>query len=137
MIFRSDKHAEQWAEAIDRAGIVNQDDTVNIYFGASVYILTGIPFLYDRIKKHVHRGYIDFEAILDSGISSGERILVALAGNLYNGGFFDRYTPWDIVCRLDAGMVELAVTAMWLRKQRIDINTVYDLKLSENSAKND
>lgn len=133
MIFRNEAHAEKWAEAIDRAGAVNQDDTVNIYFGASVYILTGIPFLYDRIKKHVHRGYIDFEAILDSGISSGERILVALAGNLYNGGFFDNYTPWDIACGLDTGMVELAATAIWLRKQRIDINTIYDLKLSENS----
>lgn len=133
MIFRSDKHAEQWAEAIDRAGAVNQDDTVSAYFGASVYILTGIPFLYDRIKKHIHRDYIDFEAILDNGISSGERILVALAGNLYNGGFFDNYTPLDIACGLDTGMVELAVTAIWLRKQRIDINTIYDLKLSENS----
>lgn len=133
MIFRSDKHAEQRAEAIDRAGAVNQDDTVSAYFGASVYILTGIPFLYDRIKKHIHRDYIDFEAILDNGISSGERILVALAGNLYNGGFFDNYTPLDIACGLDTGMVELAVTAIWLRKQRIDINTIYDLKLSENS----
>lgn len=133
MIFRSDKHAEQWTEAIDRAGAVNQDDTVSAYFGASIYILTGIPFLYDRIKKHIHRDYIDFEAILDNGISSGERILVALAGNLYNGGFFDNYTPWDITCGLDTGMVELAATAIWLRKQRIDINTIYDLKLSENS----
>lgn len=133
MIFRSDKHAEQWAEAIDRAGAVNQDDTVSAYFGASIYILTGIPFLYDRVKKHIHRDYIDFEAVLNSGISSGERILVALAGNLYNGGFFDNYTPWDIACGLDTGMVELAATAIWLRKQRIDINTIYDLKLSENS----
>ena len=133
MIFRSDKHAEQWAEAIDRAGAVNQDDTVSAYFGASIYILTGIPFLYDRVKKHIHRDYIDFEAVLNSGISSGERILVALAGNLYNGGCFDNYTPWDIACGLDTGMVELAATAIWLRKQRIDINTIYDLELSENS----
>lgn len=133
MIFRSEEHAERWAEAIDRAGAVNQDDTVSAYFGASIYVLTGIPFLYGRIEKHIRRDYIDFEAILGSGISSGERILVSLAGNLYNGGFFDQYTPWDIACNLDAGMVELAATAIWLRKQRIDINTVYDLKLSENS----
>ena len=133
MIFRSDKHAEQWAEAIDRAGAVNQDDTVSAYFGASIYILTGIPFLYDRVKKHIHRDYIDFEAVLNSGISSGERILVALAGNLYNGGFFDNYTPWDIACGLDTGMVELAATAIWIRKQRVDINTIFDLKLSENN----
>lgn len=133
MIFRSEEHAERWAEAIDRAEAVNQDDTVSAYFGASIYVLTGIPFLYGRIEKHIHRDYIDFEAILDSGISSGERILVSLAGNLYNGGFFDRYTPWDIACSLDAGMVELAATAIWLRKQRIDINTVFNLKLSENN----
>ena len=55
-----------------------------------------------------------------------ERILVALAGNLYNGGFFNDYTPEDIINHCDAGMTELAAKALLLRKQRIDVNTIFD-----------
>lgn len=126
MIFRDDDHAEQWAQAIDRAGAHRDDDTVKSDFGASLFIITGIPFFYERFKHHIHTGCIDFEAILKNGLSTGEVILVSLAGNLYNGGFFDRYTPNDIVNYCDAEMTELAVKAIWLRGQRIDVNTVFD-----------
>lgn len=126
MIFKDESHAEQWAEAIEAVGSLRDDDTVNSYYGASLFIITGIPGLYGRVKKHIHNNWIDFEAILDMGLSTGESILVALAGNLYNGGFFDRYTPSDIVSHCDAGMVELAAKAFWLRKQTININTIVD-----------
>ena len=53
MIFLNDTHAEKWAEAIERAGAHRDDDTVNSYFGASLFIITGIPGLYDRVKHHV------------------------------------------------------------------------------------
>jgi hypothetical protein len=60
------------------------------------------------------------------GLSAGETVLVALAGNLYNGGFFGGYTPQDIVSYCDTDGVELAARALALRKQRLDINTIYD-----------
>lgn len=126
MIFRDDTHAEQWADAIDRAGAHRDDDTVNSDFGASLFIITGIPGLYSRVKQHIHPKWIDFEAMLQMGLSSGESILVALAGNFYNGGFFNEYTPSDIVNYCDAGMTELAAKALWLRKQCINVNTVFD-----------
>ena len=126
MIFRDDTHAERWAEAIDQAGAHRGDDTVNSDFGASLFIITGIPFFYERFKHHIHTGYIDFEAILKNGLSTGEAILVSLAGNLYNGGFFDRYTPSDIVSYCDEDMTELAARAIWLRGQRIDVNTIFE-----------
>lgn len=126
MIFRNDDHAKQWAEAIDRAGAHRDDDTVKADFGASLYIITGVPGLYGRVKQHIHESWIDFEPMLHMGLSTGESVLVSLAGNLYNGGFFDRYTPSDIVAHCDAGMTELAAKALWLRKQRIDVNTIFD-----------
>lgn len=126
MIFGDDTHAEQWAEAIDRAGALRSDDTVNPYYGASLFIITGIPGLYKRVEQHVHNNWIDFEPILQMGLSTGESILVSLAGNFYNGGFFDSYTPSDIINHCDAGMTELAAKALSMRKQRIDVNTIYD-----------
>ena len=64
--------------------------------------------------------------MLHMGLSSGENILVALAGNFYNGGFFRDYTPSDIIGYCDAGMVDLAARAMRLRKQTINVNTIFD-----------
>lgn len=129
MIFLNDTHAEQWAEAIERAGALRDNDTVNSYFGASLFIITGIPGLYDRVKNHIYNGWVNFSAMLDMGLSSGESVLVALAGNFYNGEFFEGYTPSDIVSTCDGGMVELAAKAFWLRKQKIDINTIYEEKI--------
>ena len=120
MIFTDDRHAEEWAEAIDRAGAHRDDDTVNAYFGASLFIITGVPGLYNRVKQHIHHSWLDIEPMLHMGLSSGESILVALAGNFYNG------VTSDIIGYCDAGMVDLAARAMRLRKQTINVNTIFD-----------
>ena len=125
MIFMNIEHAQRWNEAVGTAGAIRDDGSVNADFGASLYILTGITSAYSRIWPHIHCGYIDFELILNSGLSAGETILVALAGNLYNGGFFDRYTPEDIVSFCDIDGVALAAKALCLRKQRLNINTIF------------
>ena len=126
MIFKDNKHAQQWEEAVSAAGAVRDDGTIKGDFGASLYILTGLPGVYSRIWPHIHCGYIDFEPMFHMGLSAGETVLVALAGNLYNGGFFGGYTPQDIVSYCDTDGVELAARALALRKQRLDINTIYD-----------
>ena len=126
MIFKDNKHAQQWEEAFHAAGAIRDNGTVNVDFGASLYILTGLPGVYSRAQQHIHPGYIDFEPMFHMGLSAGETVLVALAGNLYNGGFFGGYTPQDIVSYCDTDGVELAARALALRKQRLDINTIYD-----------
>jgi hypothetical protein len=126
MIFRDDEHAELFAEAIEKADALGDDDTISGYFGASLFIITGVPGLYSRVEKHIHNGWIDFGSILEMGLSTGENILVSLAGNLYNGGFFERYTPNDIIGYCDADMTELAAKAILLRKQRLNVNEIYD-----------
>lgn len=64
--------------------------------------------------------------MLEMNLSSGERLIVELAGNFYNGGFFDGYKPSDIIEKLDADTVELVARAFVLRRQRIDVNTIFD-----------
>ena len=121
MIFNGGDHEQRWEEAVWTAGAVRDDGSIKADFGASLYILTGIPSAYNRIWPHIHCGYIDFEPILDAGLSAGEHILVSLAGNLYNGGFFDRFTPLDVVSLCDADGIELATQALLLRKRRLRI----------------
>ena len=126
MIIIDKGHAERLESALHAAGAIRDNGTVNVDFGASLYILTGLPSVYDRAQQHIHPGYIDFEPMFHMGLSSGETVLVALAGNLYNGGFFGGYTPQDIVSYCDTDGVALAARALALRKQRLDINTIYD-----------
>ena len=96
MIFRNDTHAEEWAAAIYRADAHRDDDTANPHFGASLFLITAVPGLYDRVKEHIH------------------------------SGFFDGYKPSDIIEKLDADTVELVARAFVLRSQRIDMNTIFD-----------
>ena len=124
MIIIDSNHAGRLEGALHMAGAIRDNGTVNTDLGASIYILTGLPSVYSRIWPHIHCGYIDFEPMLNAGLSTGEHILVALAGNLYNGSYFDRFTPIDIVSYCDADGVELATQALRLRKQRLDIGIV-------------
>ena len=126
MKFRNQEHIELWAEAVHQTGALKDDDTVKADYAATLYIITGIPGLYTRVKRHIHEGWIDFEPMLEMGLSSGERLLVSLAGNLYNGGFFRPNTPIDIIESCDRGMVELAATALLIRGQTVNINTAFD-----------
>lgn len=125
MIFNDSEHARRWNEAVGTAGAIRDDGSINADFGASLYILTGITSAYSRIWPHIHCGYIDFEPILNSGLSTGETLLVALAGNLYNGGFFDRFTPIDIISLCDGEGVTLATKALLLRKAPLNIYTIF------------
>lgn len=126
MIFRNGTHAEEWAAAIYRADAHRDDDTANPYFGASLFLITAVPGLYDRVKEHIHNGWADYSEMLEMNLSGGERLIVELAGNFYNGGFFDGYKPSDIIEKLDADTVELVARAFVLRRQRIDMNTIFD-----------
>ena len=55
MIFRNGTHAEEWAAAIYRADAHRDDDTANPYFGASLFLITAVPGLYDRVKEQALR----------------------------------------------------------------------------------
>lgn len=129
MIFIDNDHARRWDDAVRMAGAVRSDGTVDCDFGASLYILAGLPSIYDRIREHIHSGFIDFPRILRKGLSTGEHILVALAGNLYNGGFFHsgpiNYTPLDIVSLCDADGVVLSTRALLLRKRKLNIFEIF------------
>lgn len=126
MLFRDDDHAKRWADAVDRAGALRDDNIVKADFAASLYILTALPGMYQRVKQHIHKSWIDFDPMLtELGLSGGERILVALAGNLYNGRYFHGYTPLDIVGNCDIETVHVAVNAILMRKQRVNINMIY------------
>lgn len=119
MIFKDKEHAERFRDALHTAGAINGDGAVKGDFGASLFLLTGLPDVYGRVEQHIHYGWLNFDPMLALPLSSGERILVSLAGNLYNGRCFEGYTPMDIVGCCDKASVELALSAIWMRKRKL------------------
>lgn len=123
--FRDGVHKELFANALNKAEAINPNGKLKADFAASLYIITGIPDMYERVKEHIHSGYIDFESMFEVPFSTGENIMLALAGNLYNGGFFNDYTPWSIIATCDRDTTQLAAEAISIRNQSWNINEIY------------
>lgn len=63
-------------------------------------------------------GYIDIDGMLNElPLSSGEVLVVRLAGNLYNGGFWTG-TPLDLVSDLDREMSGLCINRLFSCSRR-------------------
>lgn len=122
MLYMKSGHLNKLLEALNRTNAIKENGRIDSYYGASLYLLTGLEYAWPRLKKHVHPGYIDFEPMLNSGLSSGEAIIVRLAGNFYNGGFWNGMTPFDVMNTLDAGMFDMAMTATMLRKRKLTVD---------------
>ncbi len=120
MFYSDENHEARFREALALTGAIKEDGHIEAYFGASLYLLTGLPYVYGRAKKFLGAGYIDFGSMLAQlALSSGEEIAVSLAGNLYNGSFFAGYTPLDIISTCDGPTVQLACSALLFRKSRV------------------
>ena len=133
-VFQNNAHAKRWYEAMCLAGAIKSDGGIKSDFGASLYLITAMRDVYDRAKQFIHDSWIDFAPMLNElGLSSGERTIVALAGNLYNGGFFYDYSPIDIIGNCDEDLVILAGIAIVVRKHTLTIDEIYP-QAAQNGA---
>jgi len=55
-------------------------------------------------------------------LSSGEKLIVGLAGNLFNGDMCVKLTPLDLVGRLDRDTWEMVLTAFSIRRGTLPLN---------------
>lgn len=125
MKYFNDSHKARFEEALSLSGAVDNTGRISSYFGASLYLLSGLEYVYPRAKRFITNNCIDFEPMLNGlGLSTGEQIVVALAGNLYNGSFFERYTPVDLLDYTDGETFELVLNALLLRKSRLNISSI-------------
>lgn len=120
--FLSPEHKSDYIDALEITGAVGPDNGISSYFGASLYLLTGLRGAWSRLKRYIGCSFIDHGAALDDlRLSRGEVLIVRLAGNLYNGGFWED-SPWDLISELDAETFGLSLEALRLRKCRLLYN---------------
>lgn len=112
-------HKRNFIAALEETCSVDGDGYVSAYFGASLYLLAGLRYIWPRLKKHIGRSYIDAGSMLESlDLSTGEEMIVKLAGNLYNGDFWYG-SPWDLVAALDSETFSIVLEALRLRKGKM------------------
>lgn len=125
MFYIDEKHEQRLNDALRGSGAIKEGGRVDAYMGASLYLLTALPGTWGRLKRYVEPGCLDFAEMLENVVlSTGEEIIVRLAGNFYNGGFWSDagLTPWDIVASLDGNCVALVACALWLRSSRLNVS---------------
>nr|DAL85280.1 MAG TPA: Protein of unknown function (DUF2538) [Caudoviricetes sp.] len=116
MFYIDDGHRARFEDALRASGALKTDGKISAYYGASLYLLTGLTGAWPRLSQYVELGCIDFPEILDNVVlSSGERLIVQLAGNFYNGGFWEA-SPLDLVGELDVESFALCLEALRARK---------------------
>src|SRR5579859_1317618 len=84
IFFKSDAHL-QWFLAIIQNIDAVEDGRIDPEYGAAVYILTADDELLQKSRTYISRHGIRFEHLLkEVDFSEGYRVLVKLAGNLFN-----------------------------------------------------
>lgn len=113
IFFTSPEHAQRFLDVMRRIGKI-YDGRLDQEYGAAVYVLTSSTGLWQKAQDYVDRSGIDIPAMLkEVDLSSGYRVLVMLAGNLFND-----MTHCDAIelMRLDASNFTLALTALQVRR---------------------
>lgn len=91
-------------------------------FGSALYILTGHEGLWGVASKYVGTG-IQFDEILRRAHSSGEKVLVRLAGNLFGAGM--EVSPIEFFS-LSERSRRIAMTAIEIRFGRVSLPSFDD-----------
>lgn len=128
MFYIDDGHQARFEDALRASGGLKAEGKIDTYYGASLYLLTGLTGAWARLSRYVEPGCLDFAEMLENVVlSSGEEIIVRLAGNFYNGSFWTEagLTPWDMVASLDGDCLNLVACAFRLRAARLEEKTLF------------
>lgn len=128
MFYIDNEHKGRFEAVLRASGALKADGKIEAYYGASLYLLTALSGAWARLSRYVEPGCLDFQEMLENVVlSSGEEIVVRLAGNFYNGGFWSEagLTPWDMVASLDGDCLNLVACAFRLRAARLTADVLF------------
>ncbi len=120
IIFKSPEHRTRFLKSMHHLGKI-ETGWFDPEYGAALYILTAHTSLWQKAQHYISPYGIDIESMLRKvDFSSGYRYLVELAGNLFNGTI--QSSPVDWVTLTDEENFKVAISALFLRRERAHIN---------------
>jgi len=89
---------------------------IDIEYGTAYYLLSSYEDIYNKARKYISSDGIKFKNMLSKqDFSTGEKILVKLAANLFNSNNYD-IAPIDIIGYLDDELFDVAMSAIMMRR---------------------
>ncbi len=113
-----DGHREAMKQAVAATPAISEAGNLRGAYAAALYLLTGMESVWPWLKQYANMDGIDFKGMLNEPISSGERLIVGLSGNLLYRRTDISFTPIDLIDILDDTMFELAINGIILRQGR-------------------
>jgi Family of unknown function (DUF6075) len=114
IFFKSANHKARFTNAMHEFGKVYDGGKFDPEYAAAFYILTADQSTWSKSYGYVSRHGIQIDEMLEEvDFSSGQVVLLQLAGNLFNGT--QHIDPLEFL-RLDHGNFNVALTAMLIRR---------------------
>lgn len=114
-LFLGYEHKRRWDEAMVTTKGIRDNGTYCTEIGSALILLTMTEELYDAVKSKLRPDFIDIDAMLQKPLSTWEKTIITLAGNLYNGFWDFSRAPIQTILYLDEPFSDLAAAAFLLR----------------------
>ncbi len=114
-------HQEAMKQAAMVTPAINRTGSLRREYAAALYLLTGMEYVWPRIEQYADMDGIDYKGILNEPLSTGERLIVGLSGNLLYRRTDIDFTPIDLIDILDDTMLELAINGIALRRWNLTV----------------
>jgi len=119
IFFVSEEHKTRFLASLAQIGKI-YNGTPDTEYAAALYILTSDLFTWNEVSRYVSRDGISIKGMLKKvHLSSGEAVLVKLAGNLFNGN--EHLDPLEFI-RLDEANFTIALTSLKLRREGLHLS---------------
>lgn len=113
--FKSVKHKQRFTDIIKELHHYESDGWLDKEYGTALYVLTADDEIWKKSQDYVSERGLDLEDMLEGvDLSSGYKLLVKLANNLYNGR--TPVDPCSLAATLDNENFYVAISAQWLRR---------------------
>ena len=128
--FTDNQHFNRMVTLLHQAKKINETSkNVDIEYGSAAYLLASNEDIYNKARNYVSIDGIDFRKMMTKqDFSSGQKVIVKLAGNLFNGSYKAETSPISLIWHTDTDLFEVAMSAIKMRfGGRLNLGTIKNL----------
>jgi len=127
--FVDKQHLDGMITLLKQCQKINESSkNVDIEYGTAAYLLSVNEDIFSKARNYVTIDGIDFrKMMIKQDFSSGSKVIVKLAGNLFTGSYKAEVSPISLINILDSELFDIAICAIKMRfGGRLNLGTLTD-----------